>query len=156
MHAQAIPRMLRGRGQGCRNVGFDGKPKTVEEAVDRLQFFQHSRQGRPPTPKHDVARAQRPQRRHPRDWGWSCSKIQDLQSRIKELERALQERPPVQPNPPRSTSTPPPFRAAAEGRSPPACYKCDEVGHYRQNCPRRLERQEEGVRPQRKKGSLPM
>ena len=56
-----------------------------------------------------------------------------LQSRIKELERALQERPPVQPNPPRTTSPP---RAAAEGRSPPGCYKCREVGHYRRNCPR--------------------
>ena len=39
-----------------RIYAFDGKPKTVEEAIDRLQFFQHSRQGRPPKPKRDVVR----------------------------------------------------------------------------------------------------
>ena len=33
---------------------LDGQPKTVEEAVDRMQFFQHSRQGRTPKPKREV------------------------------------------------------------------------------------------------------
>ena len=65
--------------------------------------------------------------------GRPSREIRDLQSHIKELERALQESPPVQPNPPRTTSPP---RAAAEGRSPPGCYNCGEVGHYRPNCPR--------------------
>ena len=60
--------------------------------------------------------------------------IQDLQSRIKELERTLQEQPPLQSNLPWNTSPP---RAAAEGRGPPpACYKWGEVGHYPRNCPR--------------------
>ena len=48
--------------------------------------------------------------------------IQDLKRRIKRLVRALQERPLVQPNLPRSTSSPGPL-------SPLACYKCREVGH---------------------------
>ena len=31
-----------------------GQPKTVEEAMDRMQFFQHSREGRPPKPIREV------------------------------------------------------------------------------------------------------
>ena len=111
---------------------LDGQPRTVEEAVDRMQFFQHSRQGRPPKPKREV-RAVAPEEEPPGTGnGRPSREIRDLQSRIKELERALQERPPLQSNPPRTTSPP---RAAAEGRSPPACYTCGEVGYYRRNCP---------------------
>ena len=66
---------------------LDGQPKTVEEAVDRMQFFQHWRQGRPPKPKRDVVRAVAPEEepkgtRNDRP----SSEIQDLQSRIKKLE----------------------------------------------------------------------
>ena len=66
---------------------LDGQPKTVEEAVDRMQFFQHWRQGRPPKPKRDVVRAVAPEEepkgtRNDR----SSSEIRDLQSRIKKLE----------------------------------------------------------------------
>ena len=46
VHAQAIPRLC--YGPEDRDVGIyalDGQPKRVEEAVDRMQFFQHSRQG---------------------------------------------------------------------------------------------------------------
>ena len=35
--------------------------KTVEEALDRMQFFQHSRPGRPPKPKRDEVRANSPE-----------------------------------------------------------------------------------------------
>ena len=112
---------------------LDGQPKTVEEAMDRMQFFQHSRQGRPPKPKREV-RAVAPEEESPGTGdGRTSREIRDLQSRIKELERALQERPPVQPDPLRTTS---PTRATAEGRSPPAFYKCGEMGHFRRNCPR--------------------
>ena len=72
---------------------LDGQPKTVEEAVDRAQFFQHARQGRQPKTRRDVVRIVAP-------WEAPSRDIQDLQNRIKELERALQDQPPVQPNPP--------------------------------------------------------
>ena len=66
-----------------------------------MQFFQHSRQGRPPKPERDIVRAVAPEEAPSGTGdGRSSREIQDLQSRIKELERALQERPPVQPNPP--------------------------------------------------------
>ena len=137
---------------------LDGQPKTVEEAVDRLQFFQHSRQGRPPKPKRDV-RAIAPEE-EPQGTG-DCRpsrEIQDFQSCLKDLERALQERLPVQSNLTWNTSPP---RAAVEGRSPPVCYKCGEVGHYRRNCPRNSGAKAtgntwwEGVRPQRNRGPSP-
>ena len=46
VHAQAIPGLCYGTED--RDVGIyalDGQPKRVEGAVDRMQFFQHSRQG---------------------------------------------------------------------------------------------------------------
>lgn len=33
------------------------QPKTVEEAVDRMQYFKHSRQSRLPKPKREAVRA---------------------------------------------------------------------------------------------------
>ena len=44
---------------------LDGKPKTMEEAVDRLQFFQHSKQGRPPGPMCDVVKVVAPEEAPP-------------------------------------------------------------------------------------------
>ena len=90
--------------------------------------------------------------------GRPSREIRDLQSRIKELKRALQERPPVQPKAPRTTSPP---RAVAEGRSPPACYKKGEVKHYRRNCPRNSGAKATGNtgggggHPQRSRGPSP-
>ena len=104
---------------------LDGQPKTVEEAVVRMQFFQHSRHGRPPKPKRDVMRAVAHEEVVPGPGdARPFREIQDLQSHIRELEGALQERPSVQPDPPRTTSSPGPRQ------SPLACYKCGEVGHY--------------------------
>ena len=131
VYAQAIPSLCYGaEDMDAGMYALDGQPKTVEEAVDRMQFFQHSRQGRPPKPKRDVRAVTPEEEPQGTGNGRPSRKIQDLQSRRKELERALQ---PVQPNPTQNTSPP---RAAVEERSPPACYKCGEVGHYRRNCPR--------------------
>ena len=73
--------------------------------------FQVVEKGRRPKPKRDVVRAAAPEEGFPgtRD-GRPFREIQDPQSGIKELERerALQERPLVKPDPPRSTSPPAP------------------------------------------------
>ena len=92
---------------------LDGHPKTVEETVNRMQFFQHSRHGRPPKPKRDVVRAVAQEEALPGPGVVRpFTEIQDLQSRIKELERALQERLHVQINPPRRFSSPGPRQSA--------------------------------------------
>ena len=107
VHAQAIPRLCyEAEDKDAGMYALEGQPKTVEEAVDRMQFFKHWRQGRPLKPQREVravASEEEPQRTGD---GRPSREIRDLQSRIKELERALQERPPVQPNPPRTTSPP--------------------------------------------------
>ena len=142
VHAQAISRLCYGAED--KDVGMfalEGQPKTVEEAVDHMQFFQHSRQGRTPKPKWEVRAVAPEEEPQGTGDGRPSREIRDLQSRIKELERALQERPPVQPNPPRIISPP---RAAAEGRSALACYKCGEMGHYRRNCPHNSGAKETG------------
>ena len=115
---------------------LDGQPKTVEEALDRMQFFQHPRQGRPPKPKRDVRAVAPEEEPQGTGNGRPSREIKDLQSRLKKLERALQERLSVQSNPTQNTLPP---RAAVEERSSPACYKCGEVGHYRRNCPHNSE-----------------
>ena len=128
---QAIPRLCYGaEDKDAGMYSLDGQPKMVEEAVDRMQFLQHSRQGCPPKLKRDVRAVTPEEESQGTGNGRPSRKIQDPQSRLKELERALQ---PVQPNPTRNTSPP---RAAVKERSPPACYKCRELGHYRRNCPR--------------------
>lgn len=58
VHAQAIPRLCYGAED--REAGLytlDGQPKTMEEAVDHMQYFQHSRQSRPPKPKREAVRS---------------------------------------------------------------------------------------------------
>ena len=59
LHAQAIPGLCyRAEDKDAGLYALDGQPKTVEEAVDRMQFFQHSRQGRPRKPKPEVVSAE--------------------------------------------------------------------------------------------------
>ena len=53
--------MLQAEDNHAGMYALDGKPKTVVEAVDRLQFFQHSKQGRPPEPMLDVVRTVAPE-----------------------------------------------------------------------------------------------
>ena len=106
VHAQAIPRRCYGaEDKDAGMYALDGQPKTVEEAVDRMQFFQHSRQGRPPKPKRDVRAVTPEEEPQGTGNGRPSREIQDLQSCRKELEKGLQ---PVQPNPTRNTSPPGP------------------------------------------------
>ena len=64
--------------------------------------------------------------------------IQDLKRRIKRLVRALQERPLVQPNLPRSTSSP----RAAES---PLLLQMPRSRSYRRNCPRNSGAKADGI-----------
>ena len=69
---------------------LDGQPKTVKEAVDRMQFFQHSRHGRLPKPMRDVVRTFAQEEALPGlGDARSFREIQDFQSRMRELEKAL-------------------------------------------------------------------
>ena len=79
LHAQAIPRLCYGAEDKDAGMYFlDGQPKTVEEAVDRMQFFQHSRQGRPPKPKRDVRAVTPEEEPQGTENGCPSRKIQDL------------------------------------------------------------------------------
>ena len=40
----------------ARMYALDSQPKRVKETVDRMQFYQHSRQFRAPLSKHEVVR----------------------------------------------------------------------------------------------------
>ena len=65
---------------------------------------QEGKGGGGPKLKREVVRATAPEKASPGTGDGRPSKEnQDPQSRIEELERPLQERPPVQPDPPRST-----------------------------------------------------
>lgn len=73
---------------------LDGNPKSVEEALDRMQFYQHSRHRRP---SHHVAVRQvaedddrAVESGRDRD-GESCE-MQEMKRRISQLEEALEER----------------------------------------------------------------
>lgn len=47
-------------GADGRQAGFyalNGQPKTVEEAVDRMQYFQHSKEIRPLRPSYNAVRS---------------------------------------------------------------------------------------------------
>ena len=81
-----------------------------------MQFSQHSRQGRPSKPKRDVRAVAPEEEPQGTGNGRPSREIQDLQSRLKDLERALQEQLPVQSNPTRNTSG----LQLREGVPPPA------------------------------------
>ena len=92
LHAQAIPRLCYvAEDKDAGMYSLDGQPKTVEEVLDRMQFFQHSRQGRPPKPKHDVRAV--PPRRSPKGWGMVPSLMPQEEEEASQTEGAVPSTP---------------------------------------------------------------
>jgi hypothetical protein len=51
LHTQAVTRLCFRVEDGDEGFyALDGQPKTVEEAVDRMEYFKHTHQNRPPKP----------------------------------------------------------------------------------------------------------
>lgn len=67
---------------------LDGKPKTVDEAIDRIQFYQHFRQSRPHallTRKKEVVVGNSKSERSRK----AESEIRELKSRTQQLVKTL-------------------------------------------------------------------
>ena len=91
VHAQAIPQLCYGaEDKDAVMYALDGQPKTVEEAVDRMQFYQHSRQFRFPLPKQEVVRTVTLEEDMAKcvKEGISTRELLELQNRVQDLERA--------------------------------------------------------------------
>ena len=72
----------------------DGHLKRMEEAVNRMQFFQNSRQFRPPLHKHEVLRTVALEEDQAKcvEKRKSTRDLLELQNRMQNLERALMGR----------------------------------------------------------------
>ena len=112
---------------------LDGQPKTVEEAVDHMQYYQHSRQFRSPLPKHEAVRTvalEEDQANFVEERN-STRELLELQNRVQDLERALLGRSSVRASPSSLESQ----GAVGEEGKPMTCFECGEAGHFRRNCP---------------------
>lgn len=70
---------------------LDGQPKTVDEAVDRMQFYRHSRRGRPPCNSYNAVRSLVVDEESSKRDGKAESQIRELKSRVQHLEKTLKE-----------------------------------------------------------------
>lgn len=89
VHTQAIPRLCYGAED--REAGLDGQPKTVDEAVDRMQFYRHSRRDRPPCNSYNAVRSLVVDEESSKRDGKAESQIRELKSRVQHLEKTLKE-----------------------------------------------------------------
>ena len=128
--------MVTPHGAGDKDAGMyalDGQPKTGEEAVDRMQFYQHSRQFSPSLPKHEVVRTvavEEDQAKCVEERKFTRELLQ-LLNRVQDLERALLGRSSVRASP----WSLEPHGAVGEECGPMTCFNCGEVGYFRWNCP---------------------
>lgn len=165
IQTQAIPRLCYGAEDVDAGLhALDGSPKTVEEALDRMQYYQHSRRSKPH--RHATVRelteeaawsegveadrksndeiASRVSKleealREKRDTpALSESKeVQDLRGRVYQLEMALREAGG------KLEATPSPMSKSGGPRES-MCYGCGERGHFRRECPLDNRRRSDG------------
>ena len=85
VHGQVIPRLCYGaEDKDAGMYAIDTQPKTVEEAVDCMQFYQNSRRRRPQLPGHEVVRTVVLEEDHSKsvEERKSTRKLQELQNRV--------------------------------------------------------------------------
>lgn len=141
VHTQAIPRLCYGAED--REAGLyalDGQPKTVDEAVDRMQFYQHSRRSRPPCASYHAMRSLVVGEESSKRDEKAESQIQELKSRVQHLEKTLKEvidsvRLGIQ------TTCLPRWQP---GPKSSRCFGCGKTGHFRRECPAIPRRRTEG------------
>jgi hypothetical protein len=107
-----------------RLYAVNGQPRTVEQVMDSMQYFQHSRQTKSSKPRREV-RKEGPDGGHSdEEWKELKKRVGDLQKGMSELVKGLRDR------------TPSPRRQPQSGDKKPAgCFKCGDPGHFKRECP---------------------
>ena len=90
VHGQVIPRLCYEAKDKDAKM-YDIQPKTVEGAVDCMQFYKNSRRCRPQLPRLQVVRAVALEEDHTKsvEERKSTRELQELQNRVQDLERVL-------------------------------------------------------------------
>ena len=92
VHGQVIPRVsYEADDKDAGMYAIDTQPKTVEGAVDCMQFYQNSRRCRPQLPRLEVVRTVVLEEDHSKsaEERKSTRELQELQNRVQDLERVL-------------------------------------------------------------------
>jgi hypothetical protein len=130
VHPQAVTWLCYGaEDQDAGLYALHGHPKTVEEAVDRMQYYQHSCQGRPSKSKvrqvEARSRESPPERDSRNDLKELLEQVHNMVSDLRDIKHA---------SPALRSALPRPKDTTPE-RTPPSCYLCGEPGQFRRDCP---------------------
>lgn len=106
---------------------LDGNQNTVEEALDRMQYYQHSRRSMPD--RHKTVRELTEETTWPEGVDTDRKYSDEIESRIS--RRSEESRKPPHPLP-------------EGGPRESLCYRCGEKGHFRRTCPLKNRRRSGG------------